>query len=268
MHVRSEYRGLAQGGRLDGVLPAWRREAFADEDDACGLIKVHQLAGGVDQQALDGAGRALGGGLNVRPVKQLEARLGELPAEVFGPFKMAVREDQKQLGKLDAQPEKLRHQNFLLPIVGAAGTALTPMPGYYQQFRKICDDHNILFIADEVMTGLGRTGKWFAMEHWTTNADIVAVGKSLGAGYAPIAATLMTDKILNVSGVGVISSNLLMSLLSFFGKFTISEYSIIITLCLTILFYIYKIRNEIKTSKKIDIEVKKLNKKSGYTTRR
>jgi adenosylmethionine-8-amino-7-oxononanoate aminotransferase len=94
------------------------------------------------------------------------------------------------------------------PIVGAAGTALTPHPDYYQTMRKICDAYNILFIADEVMTGLGRTGKWFAMEYWNTLADIVAIGKSLGAGYAPIAATMMTEKVLAPikSGTGLIMS--------------------------------------------------------------
>lgn len=94
------------------------------------------------------------------------------------------------------------------PIVGAAGTALTPSSDYYQTFRKICNEYEILFIADEVMTGLGRTGKWFAMEYWNTVADIVAVGKSLGAGYAPIAATLMTEKILTPIKYG---SGLIMS---------------------------------------------------------
>ena len=94
------------------------------------------------------------------------------------------------------------------PMVGAAGTVLTPHEGYYREMRKICDEYNILFIADEVMTGLGRTGKWFAMEHWQVNADIVTVGKSLGAGYAPIAATLMTEKILEPikKGSGLIMS--------------------------------------------------------------
>ncbi len=94
------------------------------------------------------------------------------------------------------------------PMVGAAGTVLTPHEGYYREMRKICDEYNILFIADEVMTGLGRTGKWFAMEHWQANADIVTVGKSLGAGYAPIAATLMTEKILEPikKGSGLIMS--------------------------------------------------------------
>ncbi len=94
------------------------------------------------------------------------------------------------------------------PIVGAAGTALTPHADYYKEIRKICDAYGILFIADEVMTGLGRTGKWFAMDYWNTVADIVTVGKSLGAGYACIAATLMTEKILAPikNGSGLIMS--------------------------------------------------------------
>ena len=94
------------------------------------------------------------------------------------------------------------------PMVGAAGTALAPQEEYYKKFKALCDRHDILFVADEVMTGLGRTGKWFGLEHWDTRADIVAVGKSLGAGYAPIAATLMTDKILEPikNGGGLIMS--------------------------------------------------------------
>jgi adenosylmethionine-8-amino-7-oxononanoate aminotransferase len=94
------------------------------------------------------------------------------------------------------------------PIVGAAGTALTPHADYYQAMKKICDEYGILFVADEVMTGLGRTGKWFALEYWNTIADIVTVGKSLGAGYAPIAAALMTEKVLEPikRGSGLIMS--------------------------------------------------------------
>lgn len=94
------------------------------------------------------------------------------------------------------------------PIVGAAGTALTPAADYYPRMKSICHEHDILFIADEVMTGLGRTGKWFGLNHWSESADIVAVGKSLGAGYAPIAATLMTDAVLESikKGTGLIMS--------------------------------------------------------------
>jgi adenosylmethionine-8-amino-7-oxononanoate aminotransferase len=94
------------------------------------------------------------------------------------------------------------------PIVGAAGTALTPGHDYYQRMKSICRKHDILFIADEVMTGLGRTGQWFGLDHWRESADIVAVGKSLGAGYAPIAATMMTESVLEPikNGTGLIMS--------------------------------------------------------------
>ena len=92
------------------------------------------------------------------------------------------------------------------PMVGAAGTGITPLPEYYKQMKSVCRENNILFIADEVMTGLGRTGKWFGLEHWSAVADISAVGKSLGAGYAPIAATMMTDEVLDPikNGTGLI----------------------------------------------------------------
>lgn len=94
------------------------------------------------------------------------------------------------------------------PIVGAAGTALTPKDGYYQKIRTICDRYDILFISDEVMTGIGRTGKWFGMNHWETRADLIAVGKSLGAGYAPVAAVMVPDYILDPikRGSGLIMS--------------------------------------------------------------
>jgi len=82
------------------------------------------------------------------------------------------------------------------PIIGAAGGAIVPPPGYYQVIKEICKKHNILFIADEVMTGMGRTGKMFALEHWDTHADIIALGKGMSAGYTPIAATLVSEKVM------------------------------------------------------------------------
>jgi adenosylmethionine-8-amino-7-oxononanoate aminotransferase len=62
--------------------------------------------------------------------------------------------------------------------------------------KKICDDHDILFIADEVMTGFGRTGTMLACEQWDVMPDIVALGKGMGAGYAPIAATVASEKVM------------------------------------------------------------------------
>ena len=82
------------------------------------------------------------------------------------------------------------------PIIGAAGAAITPPPDYYKIIKEICERHNILFIADEVMTGFGRTGTWFAIEQWNVVPDIVALGKGMGAGYTAIAATLVSNKVM------------------------------------------------------------------------
>lgn len=82
------------------------------------------------------------------------------------------------------------------PVIGAAGGAITPPADYFKTIKEICDKYDILFIADEVMTGFGRTGKVLAMEHWEVQPDIVALGKGMGAGYAPIAAALVSDKVM------------------------------------------------------------------------
>ncbi|WP_096188708.1 aspartate aminotransferase family protein [Evansella halocellulosilytica] len=82
------------------------------------------------------------------------------------------------------------------PIIGASGAAVVPPNGYYEEIRSICDHHEILFIADEVMTGIGRCGKKFAIEHWKVVPDILALGKGISAGYAPLAATMISDKVM------------------------------------------------------------------------
>lgn len=82
------------------------------------------------------------------------------------------------------------------PIVGAAGGVIVPPQGYYEQIKEICDRNQILFISDEVMTGMGRTGKMFGLDHWNVKADIIALGKGMSAGYAPIAATLVSEKVM------------------------------------------------------------------------
>ncbi|WP_102274876.1 aspartate aminotransferase family protein [Cytobacillus massiliigabonensis] len=82
------------------------------------------------------------------------------------------------------------------PIIGASGGAITPPKDYYKVIKEICEKNNILFIADEVMTGFGRTGPMLACEHWDIEPDIVALGKGMGAGYAPIAAALVSERIM------------------------------------------------------------------------
>ncbi|MFK9093318.1 aspartate aminotransferase family protein [Bacillus salipaludis] len=82
------------------------------------------------------------------------------------------------------------------PVIGAAGGAIAPPKGYFKTIKKICEDNNLLFIADEVMTGFGRTGTVLACEQWDVVPDIVAFGKGMGAGYAPIAAAVASEKVM------------------------------------------------------------------------
>ncbi len=80
------------------------------------------------------------------------------------------------------------------PISAAAGIHI-PHPDYWPTVREICDRHGVLLIADEVITGFGRTGKMFAMEHWGVTPDIFTVAKGLTSGYLPIGAAIATGKV-------------------------------------------------------------------------
>jgi adenosylmethionine-8-amino-7-oxononanoate aminotransferase len=82
-------------------------------------------------------------------------------------------------------------------VVGAAAAALTPAPEYYRIIRRICDEHNILWIADEIMCGAGRTGTFLAAEQWNALPDIVVLAKGLSSGYAPLSAILLTEKVFD-----------------------------------------------------------------------
>ncbi|OAS16530.1 aspartate aminotransferase family protein [Paenibacillus oryzisoli] len=82
------------------------------------------------------------------------------------------------------------------PIIGAAGGAIVPPEGYYKKIKAICELYDILFIADEVMTGIARTGAMFGMEHYEVEPDLMALGKGMSAGYTPMAATLVKDHVM------------------------------------------------------------------------
>lgn len=81
------------------------------------------------------------------------------------------------------------------PIVGAAGGALTAPPEYFQIIRDICDRYDILMIVDEVITGFGRTGRNFGIEHWNVVPDIICTGKGLSSGYSPLGAVIASEKV-------------------------------------------------------------------------
>ena len=81
------------------------------------------------------------------------------------------------------------------PVSGATLGAVAPPDGYLQRIAEICRQHHVPLIADEVMTGLGRTGKAFAVDHWAVEPDIILVGKGIASGYAPLGAVLVSGQI-------------------------------------------------------------------------
>ncbi len=83
------------------------------------------------------------------------------------------------------------------PVSGASLGAEPAAPGYFKRIREICDQYGVLFIADEVMCGMGRTGYLFAMEAEGACPDIITIAKGLGAGYQPIAAVLANEKVID-----------------------------------------------------------------------
>ncbi|MDA9436914.1 aminotransferase family protein [Bradyrhizobium sp. CCBAU 51627] len=83
------------------------------------------------------------------------------------------------------------------PIVGAALSAAPPDPRYLPRVRDICSHHDILLIADEVMTGFARSGRPFASMHWNVEPDIIICGKAISAGYYPLSALLVSERVVH-----------------------------------------------------------------------
>lgn len=80
------------------------------------------------------------------------------------------------------------------PVQGAGGV-IVPPADYFSLVRTICDRYGVLLIADEVITGFGRTGRWFAMQHWNVNADLMIFAKGVTSGYLPLSGVTMTRQV-------------------------------------------------------------------------
>jgi len=94
---------------------------------------------------------------------------------------------------LDAGPETVAAV-VLEPVQGAGGV-IVPPPDYLPLVREICDRHGVLLIADEVITGFGRTGRWFGLEHWNVAPDLMIFAKGVTSGYLPLSGVMMTEEV-------------------------------------------------------------------------
>lgn len=159
---RQSYHGNTLGALAAGGN-AWRRQQFAPL-----LIDVTHVAPCYAYR--DQLSGETDGDYVARLGRELEERIAELGAENVLAF-------------------------IAEPVVGATAGALPAVAGYFAHMRAICQRHGILFILDEVMCGMGRTGSLFACEQEGVTADLICIAKGLGAGYQPIGAVMVSTTI-------------------------------------------------------------------------
>jgi len=115
------------------------------------------------------------------------------------PFPKVPWDDPEQVLKVIEQEDPGTIAGFIAePITGAAGACLTASDEYWQTVTDICHEHDILLIADEVMTGYGRTGTTWGHQHFPFEPDVIVGGKGLGGGYVPLGAVAATDVVAEV----------------------------------------------------------------------
>lgn len=141
-------------------------------------------------------------------VQPYKAGFGPFPAEIYhAPFPNAlygVSVEQslaalEQLFKADVEPARVA-AIIIEPVQGEGGFYIAP-PAFLRRLRELCDEHGILFIADEVQTGMGRTGKLFAVEHSGVVPDLITLAKSLAGGFT-LSAVVGRAEIMDTVGPG------------------------------------------------------------------
>ncbi len=130
---------------------------------------------------------------------------GKIPGVIFGPevhcYRCPLRHTYPECGIACVEyiDHMIENENdvaavMIEPVVGTNGVLIPPKE-YIPRLRQICDNHNVLLIADEVMSGWGRTGKWFAMDHWDVKPDILTTAKGITTAYVPLGLCATTKKI-------------------------------------------------------------------------
>lgn len=129
------------------------------------------------------------------------------PDFVKVPFPVTPEEGERVLKNIESIIAFGKTAAVMVEIIqGDGGTLLTP-PGFYPRLRELLDKYGVLLIDDEIQSGMGRTGKWFAVDHEGVVPDITVMGKGLSAGYAPVSAVVGREEVLDalVPGTQVFS---------------------------------------------------------------
>jgi adenosylmethionine-8-amino-7-oxononanoate aminotransferase len=126
-------------------------------------------------------------------------RAGEAAAHALGDVDLLVAELESAI----AEAGRGRVAAFVAePIVGATLGAVAPPDGYWPAIAEVCRRHGILLVADEVMTGFGRTGRWFGLDHWGVRADVMAAAKGAAGGYFPLGMAVASGSVYETITVG------------------------------------------------------------------
>ncbi len=139
------------------------------------------------------------GGLPIPDIHHIDqpnwwAEGGDMSPEEFG------LERARQLERAIEELGEDRIAAFIAEPVQGAGGVIVPPDSYWPEIRRICDDHDILLIADEVICGFGRTGNWFGSQTVGWQPDIMTIAKGLSSGYQPIGGSIVSDEIAAVLG--------------------------------------------------------------------
>ena len=137
------------------------------------------------------------GGLPIPDIHHIDepnwyAQGGDLSPEEFG------LERARQLEQAIAEIGEDRVAAFIAEPIQGAGGVIIPPETYWPEIQRICDAHEILLIADEVICGFGRTGNWFGSETFNIRPDIMTIAKGLSSGYAPIGGSMVSDEVAEV----------------------------------------------------------------------
>ncbi len=117
---------------------------------------------------------------------------GDMSPEEFG--LMRARELEEKIHEIGED----KVAAFIAEPIQGAGGVIIPPDSYWPEIQRICDAHDILLIADEVITGFGRTGNWFGAQTYDIRPDIMTIAKGLSSGYAPIGGSLLSDEVAGV----------------------------------------------------------------------